>query len=783
MTKITVAKILIIMLMLALVVAMAFGCDETSSTVVGTVTPDDQESTSSLTYTEYSDGSVAVTAFAGDVDNVVVSATAGGKAVTAIGNVFQGTSIKSISLPATVTHFSDSCFKDCTNLNRITAKGVVSIGYAAFDNTKWLSTRKTDELLYFNNVFIGIIYDAKTAADFETVEFPAATTSAQTGAFSSLTATKSYSIPATMYLTGREFDGFSSIEKFAITTGKGSKKYWKNISTGELISADGTIFCKYPEGNANAEYTIPSSVKIVDKYAFQNAQLSSLTFGCTADIVRDYAFSNCSNLTTIAYSGNTRGFKECGGYVFNGCTMLESFTTPAILVKIGDNAFVNSSVKELTFKKTTTFTEIGKNAFKGLRDFAGDGTGRLILPDSVKKIGISAFSNTAITNITLGAGTERVGAMAFYGTPIEQITLNEGLLTLGDEVFYQSSITSIVLPNSLLAIGNACFAYSDISSVYFGTDGSTDTTDASLEYIGGSAFRNTPLKSFEMPFTVTQVGAYAFAGTSELATVKVLRSQGSEITESGMYVFDGSTANIRVPVDSVSAYKAAYGWQDFAEKIDVFDRTKDSYTFVFHTSGGGAKASLTYPSISLKREDAAMVHVAKDQTPYSLVDVDQTTIKKSSEIYLLEGWYKDATYTEKVSFTDAGAVLTIADFTEVKYSETDGYYYINLYAKWITYNIAFDVKGGSAIDSINTSQPNVALTEITPTLNDATFEGWYYDADLQIAVEVLSDAINVAADRYVEGAMTYKYSHFVQYTYYTYNVTLYAKWRQNNENN
>ncbi len=756
---------------------MAFGCDETPSTVVGTVTPDDGSSTSSLTYTEYTDGTVAVTAFEGTDTNIVVSATAGGKPVTAIGTVFKGTAIKSISLPDTVKYLAPSAFEGCESLNKITAKGVVTIGAKALDNTKWLLSKPSDELLYFNNVFIGLKYAEKTAVDFDAVEFPSATTSAQAGAFSALTATKTLTLPATMYLEGREFDGFSSIEQFVISSGKGNQKYWKNSPTGELLSADGSVLYKYPEGNTSTTFTIPSSVKVIEKYAFKNAQLETITMSCTADLVKDYAFSNCYNLTSITYSGATRGFKECGGYILDGSRSLEQFETPAILVKLGDNALVNSGVKTVKFRATTTFTEIGKNAFKGLKEFEGNSNGQLTLPDSLEKIGTSAFSNTAVTDVTLGASTKRLGAMAFYGSTIENITLNQGLLTIGDEAFYMTGITSIVLPNSLLSIGNASFASSKISYVYWGVDGSTDTTGAMLEYIGASAFRNTPLTSFNIPFRVTNIGAYAFAETKSMTTVTVNRNKGCEITSSGMYVFDQSTTIIRVPIDSLDDYRNAYGWQDFADRIDVFNLEENTYTFIFNTCGGGTKEPLTAPSISLKKEDADMVHVAKGETPYALLDVDVSDMTMSSTVYILEGWYKDAAYQEKVSFTDAGAVLTHADFTEGSISNTAKFYYVNLYAKWVTYNITFDVHGGSSVSAIGTNNPKVSLDSVVTTADGKTFDGWYYDADTQIAVDVDGDVLAIAGDRYVERTFSYKYSHFVQYTYYSYDVTLHAKWR------
>ncbi len=780
--KYTVAKILIIIVMLSLIIAMAFGCDQTTSTVVGTVTPDDESTTSNITYTQHADDTVSVSGYTGTDTSIVVSATAGGLPVTSIGNVFQGSNITSITLPDTVTTLSASAFENCTSLSKITAKGVVTIGANAFNNTKWLANKSSDDLMYFNNVFIGVKYENTTPADFSNVEFSSSTTSVQDGALSSLSATTSFTIPASMYLTGREFDGFSSVESFNISSGRGDTKYWKNSASGELVSADGTVLYKYPEGNREDYYAIPSSIKVIESYACQNAQFETLSFGCTAELVKDYAFNNCYNLSRVSYANTTRGFAETGGYIFSGCSNLTKLETPATLTKLGDNALVNSSIATITFREAENFVEIGKNAFKGVKTFVGNADGSLTLPNTVKKIGSAAFANTSLVDVTLGDGMERLGALAFYGTPISTITLNNGLLTIGDEAFYMTGITSVTLPNSLLSIGTASFASSQLAHVYFGEHGSTDTTSAQLESIGASAFRDTPLISFTVPFSVTSIGAHAFAETPSLAMVNVMRSKASEITASGMYVFDGSTAMIRVPIDSLDAYREAYGWQDFSDRIDALARDNGSFTFVFNTCGGGTKASITNPIISLTKEEASMTHVAKDQTPLALLDVDKSTITLSSTIYMLEGWYKDAEYTQKITFDEGGAVLNASDFIEVAGVGIGSYYYINLYAKWITYNIAFDVHGGSSINTIATANPSIALSGITTTLENMTFDGWYYDAELQIGVETVDGALSMTADRYQESTITYKYSHFVQYTYYSYNVTLHAKWRQNENN-
>ncbi len=777
MKKYTVLKLAIVFVLVAIMLVTTLACDGSAAVLGKEVTADDTSSTVGITYMEYDNGLVLVTSYSGDAKDIIVSATAGGKPVVGIGQSFKGSKITSIVLPDTVKELDEGAFYDCTDLSSITAKGVVTIGIDAFYNTKWLENQTKDALIYFNNVLLPVQYQKKSAADFADVVLPTKTTSAQAGAFSSLSSLKTINLPDTMQLTGREFDGISTLKSFAVSLGTGQTKYWKVGNNKELLSVDGIRLYKYPEGSTEKEYIVPSTVQYIEDYACQNALFNTLTMSCAAEYVGDYAFSNCYNLKAISIA-NDKGFKECGEYIFSGSNNLTSFELPSILKKIGDNAFVNSYITSIQYGSTVALEEIGKNAFKNLKDFIGVGdTAVLTLPDSLKCIEDGAFIGTAVERVVCGENVEKIGSLVFYNTNLTSIVLNEGLLTIGDSAFYKTQISAIVLPNSLLKIGNACFTDSALEYIYYGTQGNQATTGSKLEVIGANAFKNTRIKTVEIPFSTSFIGSYAFADCAQLTSIKVLRSKGSEITEAGLFVFDNSSINsIQVPVESLEAYRTAYSWQDSIDKISATIEEQYSYTFIFNTFGGGAKPSITYQSISLQEKDAYYEHTAKDQTPLKLLNTTPKVFSK--DIYFLEGWYKDPEHTQQVIFSEKGAVLVQQDFNEVIVSDSYSYYYIELYAKWGTYNVTFNTNGGTAVNNVSTNNPNLLLTNITTKLEGSTFDSWCYDEQLLLPVQVENHAINISIDKFDASTTTYKYSHFVQYTYYTYNINLYAKWRK-----
>ena len=89
-----------------------------------------------------------------------------------------------------------------------------------------------------------------------------------------------------------------------------------------------------------------------------------------------------------------------------------------------------------------------------------------------------------------------------------------------------------------------------------------------LYYINERAFQNTPsLKEIELPSTLLKVGLCGFY-TFSRATHESIVSRAivpPDISSTSFSLI--STGKIKVPAESVEAYKAASGWSSFASKI------------------------------------------------------------------------------------------------------------------------------------------------------------------------------------------------------------------------
>ena len=201
--------------------------------------------------------------------------------------------------------------------------------------------------------------------------------------------------------------------------------------------------------------------------------------------IGDYAFWNCSNLTSITIPDSVT---IIGNSAFNACSSLTSLTIPNSVTSIGNSAFnACSSLTSLTIPNSVTSIEFA--AF-----YACSSLTSLTIPNSVTSIGDSAFNAcSSLTSLTIPNSVTSIGEGAFYAC---------------------SSLTSITIPNSVTSIGEGAFyACSSLTSI---------TIPDSVTRIGDYAFKNcSNLTSITIPDSVTSIGNSAFYGCSSLKTISL----------------------------------------------------------------------------------------------------------------------------------------------------------------------------------------------------------------------------------------------------------------------
>lgn len=115
----------------------------------------------------------------------------------------------------------------------------------------------------------------------------------------------------------------------------------------------------------------------------------------------------------------------------------------------------------------------------------------------------------------------------------------------------------------------ACAGWKDILMAILDRSITTLVVPEGLTKLGKSALRQAALMtSLDLPTTLTEIDAQAIQSASTL-TIIICRAETPPTLGSNALQYIPATCAIRVPADSVSAYKAASGWSDRADYISA----------------------------------------------------------------------------------------------------------------------------------------------------------------------------------------------------------------------
>lgn len=313
--------------------------------------------------------------------------------------------------------------------------------------------------------------------------------------------------------------------------------------------------------------------------------LQSITIPNSIESIAEYAFDNCTNLTSVNF-GNDSNLKEICGYAFHNCGTAAAtpgtITFPTSLQDIKQDAFSGSAFAgPLTIPDAVT--HIGADAFADCPNFTslsiGSGltslsngafrgctglSGNQVIPDTVTAINDKVFYGcTNITGATLSSNLVTLGSEAFGGctslaitnipagittfgkstfagcTSLSDLTLTDGLAKIGVLAFNGcTGLTSVTIPNSVTLIDTRAFdGCANLETANLGTG---------LKTIGTGAFQECgKLKAANIPDSVTSLGTHAFNKCYALATLNI----GSGVKSIGSTAFQHCTslASVEIP--------------------------------------------------------------------------------------------------------------------------------------------------------------------------------------------------------------------------------------------
>ena len=132
-------------------------------------------------------------------------------------------------------------------------------------------------------------------------------------------------------------------------------------------------------------------------------------------------------------------------------------------------------------------------------------------------------------------------------------------------------IKDVVLPQTLTGIYTVGFEYTDITSI---------TIPNSVTSIGNRAFYEcSSLTNITIPSSVTSIDSEAFSGCSALTSVTCEPTTPPSLATD---VFKDTSSSLRIYVacDSVVAYRAASGWDNYSSKIFSADENCENNTVI-----------------------------------------------------------------------------------------------------------------------------------------------------------------------------------------------------------
>lgn len=371
----------------------------------------------------------------------------------------------------------------------------------------------------------------------------------------------------------------------------------------------------YPAG----KLVFPENITGAMTAAFRGTGFSSIDFE-SSNLTRAgaYVFSYMPNLTELTVPGKVEFYQQNGDMqssAFQGCAALEKVTLDDSVTIIPYRMFSQcSKLAEVQADKADSKLEtIDRNAFAQCGKLAS-----FTFPDALKNLRNSAFIQTGLTSVELGA-VETLDNNVFQGCASLKTVSIEGTkdLKLPGSLFNGSwnnsthgfdndgaKLTSFTVENGDLSDFSLSGSKATLKNVVLG-DGVTNVPNGLLSgfevletvslgkgvtSIADNTFKEcTSLKSIELSEGLTSIGNHAFNGCTSLAAVHL--EKATALKTLGRSAFEGCTAltEIAIPDAVTEIGNNAFCKCSKLIKVDISPNSK------LTTIGGGAFVNSEVP--------------------------------------------------------------------------------------------------------------------------------------------------------------------------------------------
>ena len=305
-------------------------------------------------------------------------------------------------------------------------------------------------------------------------------------------------------------------------------------------------------------YNITSSTDKTCEVTFQGSSYRSYSNEYTGSIVIH---------ETVTYNGTTYSVTSIRDYAFYDCSGLTSVIIPNSVISIGKFAFYDcTGLTSVTIGNSVT--SIGDDAFSWCPNLIN-----IELPNSVTSFGYNVFGSTGwFLNQPSGLVYLNHCCIGYKGSLWgADISIKEGITCIAYGAFYECGIKSVNLPNSLQVIDEQAFA------------------------------GNNDLTSVTIPENVTCIRNKAFAYCNELKNIKFEPLTSPDLSDV-IFVSVSSDATVEVPFEAYYDYKIKHALSELSfvgyNINGLYYLPEDNYATVTYkdTNYNSYSGSITIPS-------------------------------------------------------------------------------------------------------------------------------------------------------------------------------------------
>ena len=206
--------------------------------------------------------------------------------------------LTSVTIPTSVTVINDSVFYGCSGLTSI----IIPSAATYIDTNAFYGCSSLTSVTFpatVNTIYTSAFNGCSSLSSFT---FPPLVTRLEANVLTGCSSLTSVTIPSTLttIVGGNPFHNCTNLTSITVDA---NNAYFSSDSNGILFSKTKSTLILYPRKLLNTSYVIPSTVTLINLYAFNNcANLRTVMIPAVTTLF-DSTFNNCSNLMNVIFTG------------------------------------------------------------------------------------------------------------------------------------------------------------------------------------------------------------------------------------------------------------------------------------------------------------------------------------------------------------------------------------------------------------------------------------------------------------------------------------------------